>query len=75
MELKAFVWYVWKSGSPRQVIKTAYKAGMIQDEEAWLSALSSRKNVSHTYRQKWKIGYSSNSFRRCFRQHFLFSQI
>ena len=26
-----------KNGSPRQVLKTAYKAGMIQDEEKWLN--------------------------------------
>lgn len=38
-----------QSGSPRQVIKAAYKAGMIQDEDVWLSALSSRNNVSHAY--------------------------
>ena len=40
-----------QSGSPRQVIKTAYKAGMIDDEEVWLSALASRNSVSHAYNE------------------------
>ena len=29
----------------------AYKAGMIADEELWLSALTSRNNVAHAYNQ------------------------
>lgn len=37
------------TGSPRMILKTAYKAGMISDEELWLSALVSRNNVSHAY--------------------------
>lgn len=36
-------------GSPRHIIKTAYQAGMIEDEEAWLGALLSRNNVAHAY--------------------------
>ncbi|MGN0733723.1 MAG: HI0074 family nucleotidyltransferase substrate-binding subunit [Emergencia sp.] len=40
-----------RSDSPKQIIKVAYKAGIIQDEEAWLSALSSRNNVSHAYNE------------------------
>ena len=39
------------SGSPRQIIKTAYQAGMICDEEIWLSALKSRNDVAHSYNQ------------------------
>lgn len=38
-----------QSGSPRQIIKVAYKAAMIEDEDLWLSALASRNNVSHAY--------------------------
>ena len=30
-------------------MKTAYKAGMIDDEELWLDALVSRNNVAHAY--------------------------
>ncbi len=38
-----------RSGSPKQIIKTAYSAAMILDEDAWLGALISRNNVSHAY--------------------------
>ena len=38
-----------KTGSPKMVIKTAYSAGMIQDEESWLGALTDRNNVTHSY--------------------------
>ena len=34
-----------------QFLKTAYKAGMISDEELWLDALVSRNNVAHAYNQ------------------------
>lgn len=37
------------TGSPRTILKTAYKAGMINDEEMWLDALISRNNVAHAY--------------------------
>lgn len=38
-----------KTGSPRQILKTAYQANMIQNEELWLEALVSRNNVAHAY--------------------------
>ena len=37
------------SGSPRQIIKTAYQAGMIGSEDVWLEALKSRNDVTHSY--------------------------
>ena len=37
------------TGSPKTILKTAYKAGMIRDEESWLRALQERNNVSHSY--------------------------
>lgn len=40
-----------QTGSPRQIIKTAYQAGMIEEEEIWLDALVSRNNVAHAYNQ------------------------
>ena len=39
-------------GSPRKILKTAYKAGMITDEELWINALVSRNNVAHAYNEK-----------------------
>lgn len=38
-----------QTGSPRQILKTAYQAGMIDNEELWLSALVARNNVAHAY--------------------------
>lgn len=38
-----------RTGSPRQILKEAYHAGMISDEELWLAALRSRNNASHAY--------------------------
>lgn len=43
------------TGSPRMILKTAYKAGMITDEELWISALVSRNNVAHAYNEKIAI--------------------
>ncbi len=40
------------TGSPRKIIKTAYSAGMINDEQVWLKALSARNNVSHSYNEE-----------------------
>ena len=37
------------TGSPKFIIKTAYKVGMITDEELWIRALQSRNNVAHAY--------------------------
>lgn len=38
-----------QTGSLRHIIKTAYQAGMIENEGAWLEALVSRNNVAHAY--------------------------
>ena len=37
------------TGSPKTILKTAYKAGMIKDEQKWLDALQARNNVAHAY--------------------------
>ena len=39
------------TGSPKIILKTAYKAGMIKDEKLWLRALQARNNVTHSYNQ------------------------
>lgn len=39
------------TGSPKTILKTAYKAGMIDDDEVWLDALVSRNNVAHAYNE------------------------
>lgn len=40
------------TGSPKIILKTAYKAGMIKNEELWLRALQERNNVAHSYNRK-----------------------
>lgn len=43
-------------GSPKIILRTAYKAGMIKDEENWLRALQERNNVTHSYNEKIALG-------------------
>lgn len=38
-----------QTGSPRQILKSAYQTGMIKDEQTWLDALVTRNNVTHAY--------------------------
>ena len=38
-----------RTGSPKLILKTAFQAGMIKDEDLWLAALVSRNNVTHAY--------------------------
>lgn len=40
------------TGSPKLILKTAYKAGMIKNEKLWLRALQERNNVAHSYNRK-----------------------
>lgn len=40
------------TSSPRTILKTAYKAGMIVDEQSWLDALQARNNVAHAYNEE-----------------------
>ena len=38
-----------KTGSPRQIFKTAYSAGILSEEEVWLEILEDRNILSHVY--------------------------
>ena len=49
------------TGSPKIILKTAYKAGMIKDEELWLRALQARNNLTHSYNQKIALGIVSEA--------------
>lgn len=40
------------TGSPKHIIKTAYRASMIGDEELWLAALQARNLVAHSYNRE-----------------------
>lgn len=44
------------TGSPKIILKTAYRAGMIKDEDMWLRALLERNNVAHSYNKKIALG-------------------
>ena len=39
------------AGSPKTILKTAFKAEMIDDEELWLDALVSKNRVVYTYNE------------------------
>lgn len=40
------------TGSPKTILKTAYQAGMIKNEDLWLRALQERNNVAHSYNKE-----------------------
>lgn len=50
-----------KIGSPKGIIKLAYQAGMIDDEQLWLEALQARNNVAHSYNEQIALGIISDS--------------
>ena len=41
-----------KTGSPKLILKTAFQAHMIENEDLWLDALVSRNNVAHAYNKE-----------------------
>lgn len=41
-----------KIGSPKMIIKQAFAAGMIDDEELWLDMLTARNDVAHSYNEE-----------------------
>ena len=41
-----------QTGSPKAILKLAYQAHMIEDEDLWLDALMARNNVSHAYNRE-----------------------
>ena len=53
-----------KTGSPKMILKAAYEAGMIQDEEVWLDALVSRNNVAHSYNKDVALDIINNTKER-----------
>lgn len=58
-----------QQGHPKIILKTAYKAGMIKDEDLWLKALRERNNVTHSYNQNIAlsiISQAKKNFMICF---------
>ena len=54
------------TGSPKIILRTAYKAGMIKDEENWLRALQERNNVTHSYNEKIALGLVRQAIAICY---------
>ena len=44
------------TGSPKQILKLAYSAGMIKDEDKWLAMLASRNDATHSYNEEVALG-------------------
>lgn len=45
-------WAEADTGSPRQILKTSYQAGLIQDESGWMKAMEGRKLEIYTFNRE-----------------------
>ena len=57
--------------TPRNVIRTAYETGMIDDGQAWIDMLTDRNAMSHEYDQEAFEAVADNVHRRylaCFKE-------
>lgn len=45
-------WAEADTGSPRQILKTSYQAGLIQDESGWMKAMEERKLEIYTFKRE-----------------------
>lgn len=50
-----------RTGSPKMIIKLAYQAGMIRDENGWLSLLERRNEVAHSYNEEVAVAIIENT--------------
>ena len=60
-----------RTGSPKIVLKTAFAAGMIEDEDIWMAALNARNNVAHSYNKEIAldiINQTKDKFYRMFEE-------
>ena len=46
--------------SPKMVLREAFAAGLIEDQELWLSMLNDRNLKSHIYSEKVAVGICNN---------------
>lgn len=53
-----------RTGSPRQILKSAYQAGMVREETLWMDALAARNNVAHAYNQAVALDIVSQTKKR-----------
>ena len=52
------------TGSPKSILKAAYKAGLIDDEQLWLEALATRNNVAHAYNSAYVLPFGRSAGRQ-----------
>lgn len=45
-------WAEADTGSPRQILKTSYQAGLIQNESGWMKAMEERKLEIYTFNRE-----------------------
>ena len=60
-----------RTGSPKIVLKTAFAAGMIKNEDIWMAALNARNNVAHSYNKEIAldiINQTKDKFYRMFEE-------
>ena len=60
-----------RTGSPKIVLKPAFAAGMIKDEDIWMAALNARNNVAHSYNKEIAldiINQTKDKFYRMFEE-------
>ena len=44
-----YVGVIEKTGSPREIIKSAFEYGMIEDGESWINMMLARNRLTHLY--------------------------
>ncbi len=47
-----YVGVIDKTGSPREIIKSAFEYGMIEEGETWIKMMLARNSLSHLYDEK-----------------------
>lgn len=47
-----YVGIIDKTGSPREIIQSAFQYGMIQNGEEWINMMLARNSLSHLYDEK-----------------------
>lgn len=52
------------TGSPRQVLKTAYQAGLIEDMDGWLAMLAARNDGTHAYNKEVAVAIVKDTKKR-----------
>lgn len=52
----------FKTGSPREILKTAYQFNFLNDDEIWIDMLNSRNSIVHIYDENAAIELAEKIF-------------